>query len=201
MINWLSWKTKNTMSLKPGFAEQCTDANLALGPLGKCIQSWWLHARSLLHICWPGCVEVIDDDKRGKSGCIRFDFGYWSKRSRCSYLPIEMNWFAHVKNANVWEDKKWSIESERETKTNLPCEASCTCLMVRNLGRSSPAMISFWVILRSGDDFCRGTSAIGRVACGGRGASIIGEMSSEHCESHSAFRETRRRKIKINFSF
>lgn len=63
----------------------------------------------------------------------------------------------------------------------LPCEPeSCTCLMVRNLGLSSPAIISFCVMRRSGEDFVKGTRAIGRVAWGGSGASSIGEMSSEH---------------------
>jgi hypothetical protein len=61
----------------------------------------------------------------------------------------------------------------------LPC-ASC-CLLVINFGRSSPATISFWVIRRSGDGFCTGTSAPIAMACG----TSIGDISSEHCELHS----------------
>lgn len=52
--------------------------------------------------------------------------------------------------------------------------------MDKYFGLSSPAIISFWVIRRSGDVVVIGTKAT-------RGASI-GEVSSEHGDSHSTIK-------------
>lgn len=62
--------------------------------------------------------------------------------------------------------------------------------VVKNLGRSSPATISFWW-RRSGDDFWTGTNepVIVKTWGGGAISTGIGNVSSEHCESQSRKRE------------
>lgn len=64
-----------------------------------------------------------------------------------------------------------------QLKKNKNSPSGSWCFMDKYFGLSSPAIISFWVIRRSGDAVCIGTKAT-------RGASI-GEVSSEHGDSHS----------------
>lgn len=58
--------------------------------------------------------------------------------------------------------------------------------MDKYFGLSSPAIISFWVIRRSGDVVFIGTNAT-------RGASI-GDVSSEHGDSHSRIKQKEKKK-------
>lgn len=83
------------------------------------------------------------------------------------------NW-KQTKQCSIWcwnRDFGWwnnnivrMIEKNKKRKLILPAAAfSCSCLISKYLGRSSPAMISFWVtIRRSGELVCIGT----RATCG-----------------------------------
>lgn len=99
-------------------------------------------------------------------------------------MNSEKNVFKRVKRYEV--EFVVVINDKHEATPNLWDEnspwASSVCLMVRNLGRSSPATISFW-FRRSGDDFWTGTRD--PIARTWGGTTSIGDGSSEHWESHS----------------
>lgn len=101
-----------------------------------------------------------------------------------SFFALAMN--SENSSSVCQENMKWSFlfagREKWEARLHPPW-ASSVCLMVRNLGRSSPATISFW-LRRSGDDFCIGTSDPMARTWGGT-TSIGDGCSSEHCESHS----------------
>lgn len=64
--------------------------------------------------------------------------------------------FSFLKTENQWNEREVNIACEK-----LPADASWCCLMMlsKYLGRSSPAMISFWWFRRSGELVCTGTRA------------------------------------------